>query len=439
MFARRNRRPKSAESLKAWECLDGGDLPGAIRQLRAGGEDAPAGDVALVVERAATMAGFDDLKAAAGALAGSPADAEALYRFAYACVERGLPFLAVPPLREVLRQHPGALGPLRELVSAYEREGRHREAVDALLAHESGLADWPDRYLLVFNALMAGDLPLARGRHAGLADPEDPMWRPAQARQRRMLERAASAERISPLDGTDLRGWSYVAGGTVLGTLSPYGFTAGMTGRYAWLQDTHEQCLRGLLRLRAAVEAARLSPRSVSLLPDRSSRILGMAAAGLFGLPAEPFSPGREDTLVIAYDLNALAGTDEGPALLGQLHERTPGQVLHEHASSWTDTPVVTPDSVCLFQQSVVAPWEARLGQVADGVVEKTAPDDRPAAEIAADITAAAPTLDEGDGDTPADPDEAFGAFVTAVRDTWLRGPRDRVHAPSAVRSSRFV
>lgn len=177
----------------------------------------------------------------------------------------------------------------------------------------------------------------------------------------------------------------------------------------------------------------------MSLLPDRSSRILGMAAAGLFGLPAEPFSPGREDTLVIAYDLNALAGTDEGPALLGQLHERTPGQVLHEHASSWTDTPVVTPDSVCLFQQSVVAPWEARLGQVADGVVEKTAPDDRPAAEIAADITAAAPTPDEGDGDTPADPDEAFGAFVTAVRDTWLRGPRDRVHAPSAVRSSRFV
>jgi hypothetical protein len=146
-------------------------------------------------------------------------------------VERGLAFLAVPALREALRQLPGKPGVLRELVTAYEREGRHREAVEVLLAHESGLAPWPDRYLLVFNALMSGDLALARDRHAGLPDPEDPVWLPAQARQRLMLARAGAAAAVSPLDGTDLRGWQYVIGGTVLGTLSPYGFSAGMTGR----------------------------------------------------------------------------------------------------------------------------------------------------------------------------------------------------------------
>ncbi|MBO7941494.1 hypothetical protein JTP77_037185, partial [Streptomyces sp. S9] len=81
------------------------------------------------------------------------------------------------------------------------------------------------------------------------------------------------------LDGTDLRGWQFVLGGTILGTLSPYGFDAGMAGRYAWLQDSPEQCLRGLLRLKAVLEAAGTRPASVSLLPDRGSRILGLAAA----------------------------------------------------------------------------------------------------------------------------------------------------------------
>ncbi|MFB6550763.1 hypothetical protein [Streptomyces sp. NPDC056405] len=439
MFSRRYRRPKTPELLQAWQALDEDDIPAALRQLRHGTDDLPLDQLALVVARIAGRGGFDDLRTAADALTARPEKARALYDFGYACIERGVPHLAIPALRQALRQSPDSTVILRELVSAYEREGRHREAVDVLTAHESGLADWPDRYLLVFNALMAGDLALARRHHARLPDPQDAMWLPARARQRAMLERAAGAGPVSPLDATDLRGWQYVIGGTVLTTLSPYGFGAGMSGRFAWLQDTHDQCLGGLVRLKAIIGAAGVRPTSVSLLPDRASRILGLAAARLLELPAEPFAPDREETVVVAYDLNDVAGTEEGPEILGRLFERTPGQILHEHASNWTDPPVVAADSVTLLHQSATAPWDGQLRAGEDGDVERGAPDSRPEEEIAADILAADATSDEGDGATPADPVERLTDFVSAVRDTWLRGDRAGLSSAGPVSSARFL
>ncbi|MEU7415348.1 tetratricopeptide repeat protein [Streptomyces antibioticus] len=439
MFSRRNRRPTSPELLTAWESLDSGDVPGALRQLRGTAESAPLAEVALVVGRAAGAAGFEDLQRAAAALAASPGKPQRLYDFGYACVERGVAHLAIPALREALRLVPDSTAALREVVSAYEDEERHREAVDVLTAHEDRLAAWPDRYLLVFNAVLAGDLDLARRHHALLPDPDDAMWQPARDRQNRVLARADRAAPFTPLDGTDLRGWQFVLGGTMLGTLSPYGFEAGMTGRYAWIQDTPEQCLRGLLRLKAVLEAAETRPASVSLLPDRGSRILGLAAAEILGLPALPFAPERPDTVVLSYDLNDTLAAEDGPSVLKHLLHRTPGQVLHEHASCWTDTPAVTPDSVALLHQSVVAPWAPGLRVNADGGVEQGEPDERPEAEIAAGIVAADPTPDEGDGGTPADPVERLTDFVAAVRDDWLSGERTRVTSAGPVAGSRFL
>ncbi|MEV5611202.1 hypothetical protein [Streptomyces sp. NPDC052225] len=439
MFSRRNRRPKTPALLQAWQALDEGDVPGALRQLRHGVEELPLGEVALVVGRAAGSAGFEDLRAASEALAARPETARALYDFGYACIERGVPYLAIPALRQALRQSPDSAPIMRELVSAYEREGRHREAVDLLAAHEGGLADWPDRYLLIFNAIMAGDLALADRHHALLPDPQDPQWQPARDRQRAMLERATGAGRVSALDATDLRGWQYVMGGTVLTTLSPYGFDAGMNGRFALVQDNHDQCLAGLVRLRAVIDAAGVHPTSVSLLPDRGSRILGLAAARLLDLPAQPFASRRENTVVVAYDLNDVAGTAHGPEILGQLVERAPGQVLHEHASNWTDPPVVAADSITLLHQSATAPWDAQMRVGEDGDVELGAPDDRPEEEVAADILAADGRLVDGDGATPADPVEKLTDFVSAVRDSWLRGSRAGLSSAGPVSSSRFL
>lgn len=192
-----------------------------------------------------------------------------------------------------------------------------------------------------------------------------------------------------------------------------------MTGRYAYLGDSPEQCRRGLARLALALEAAGRSPATVSLLPGRSDRILGLAAARVLGLPAVPYEPNRADTLVVSYDLNAA-----DRELVRTLRERADGQILHEHATCWTDPPAVSADFSALLCQYVAPPWQD---------------DDRPEAEIADEIAAADPGPDEGDGATPADPDEAFRAFVTAVRRDWLSAPRDRVASPGPVPGSRFA
>jgi hypothetical protein len=419
---------------KVWELLDAGDVPGALRHLRFGAERLAIGDLARVVERAAALAEFDDLVAASAALAADPDDPGAQYDFGYACIERGAAYLAISPLTAALRALPDSRDVLLELVAALERMNRHADAAALLEEREATLPAWPERYLLVFNALMAGDL--ARAGASRLPAPEQEKWRPAYERVRRMLDRGARARQVGPLDREDLRGWQFVIGGAVLSTLAGYGFAEGMTGRSAFLQDSYGLCRHGLHRLAVILNAAGVRPRTVSLLPDRSSRILGLAAAAVLELPAEPFTPDRRDTVVVAYDLNDITDTD----LIVGLRGRVPGQVLYEQATCWTEPPPVTADVSTFLVQTVVAPWGERLGGALEGSgVRRIPADDRPDAELAEEITRADGTPDAGDGQTPADPDERLAGFVTGVRELWLAGPRERLLSPGPVPSSRFL
>lgn len=439
MFKRsRKERPSARPELaRAWEQVAAGDVPGALRELRSFAAQGEAvgdhlGELARVVARAAAVSGFDDLATAGTALAEHPDRPRALYDFGYACVERGVSYLAVPALREALRQAPDARGIRAELVSALEDENLHGEAVKVLAEREEALEDWPERYLLAYNALMSGDLDRAAATFRRLGVPQDP-WPQARDRLARMVERAEAARTASPLDRQDLRGWHFALTGGLLGTLSPYGFGAGMTGRYAYLQDSYDLCLQGLHRLRLLLDATGSRPRAVALLPDRGSRVLGLAAAELLDLPSEPFTPGRADTLVVAHDL-----AEADPGTVGELRDRAPGQVLFEHASCWTSPPAVTADVTTLLAQVAVAPWAERTRFTPEGSAEQLPADDRPDAQLAAEILRADPVPDAGDGETPADPDDAVAAFAAAVRDRWLVGPREPARSPGPVPSSRF-
>jgi hypothetical protein len=420
---------------KARELAQAGDVPGLMRHLYFTADRLAVGDVAPLVGRAAELMGFTDLVEAAAAVAADPGRPQALYDFGYACIERGVSHVAVPALREALTRAPGSLAIVRELVTALEDGNRHAEAVTVLSEHDARLTPWPDRYLLAYNALMAGDLARAAAESAVLPAPDDERWRPARDRLARMIERARAAQAVGPLDHRDLRGWHFALSGGVLATLSPYGFDEGMTGRYAYTGDDYGTCLYGLLRLRTVLGAAGLSPRTVSLLPGRADQALGLAASQVLGLPAEPFAPGRADTVVIAYDLSGADGE-----LLAALHERAPGQVLHEHATCWTEPPAVSADVSTLLCQTVVPPWGERLRQTSEGSVEKSPPDERGPRELAAEILRADPAHDDGDGATPPDPDEALARFVAGVAGHWpAGGPRDRVRSPGPVPSSRFI
>ncbi|GAA4629274.1 hypothetical protein GCM10023196_049320 [Actinoallomurus vinaceus] len=413
----------------AWELYRAGDVQGALRILRRAADALPPAELAPLVRELASASGFDDLAQAAAALVADPEGARQLYDFGYACVERGVSALAVPALCRAMVHQPGRRV-LVELAVALEDQGRHAEAVELLQEHDGLTVDWPDRYLLVYNALFAGRLEQAREVFAGLSDPDE-SWAPTADRIRRILARAAA---VPPVDRGDLRGWHYTLTGGLLTTLSSYGFQQGMTGRWAYLQDTFDSCRHGLERLRVALTATGRRPSSVALLPDRDSRILGLAAAQVLGVPTQPYRPGTPDVLVVAYDLD---GTD--PELRRRLRDRAPGEVLYEHATCWTNPPAVTADVSTLLVRSVVAPWAARMRVTQAHEPERLPADERPAAELADAICTAAGGPDAGDGGTPADPDEVLAAFATRARDTWLTGPRDQVRSPGPVPSSRFA
>jgi tetratricopeptide (TPR) repeat protein len=264
---------------KAQGLLASADIQGLLRHLRAHGEALPLGEVARLVAGAARLAEFDDLAQAAAAVAesgdGSGAqDARALYGFGYACSERGAGHLAVRPLARALELAPDVAPVLSELVAALEHDGQHARAVAVLEEHESVL-QWLHRFQYVYNALMAGSLDKAAEGFGRLPEPQDAAWRPAREKARRMLARAGIARTVTSLDCQDLRGWHYVLTGSVLGSLSPYGFDAGMTGRWAYVSDSADSCAAALQmspassdsQAPARVCAGQRGPRESRLFP----------------------------------------------------------------------------------------------------------------------------------------------------------------------------
>ncbi len=379
----------------------GTDARDLMRYLRLNAESLPVAELARLVERAALSMSLADLASASSALADAPSSTTAMHAFGYACMEHDASFLAVPALTEALTRDPASRPIMMELASALEREERHAEAVAVLERRDADLEPWPDRYLLVYNAVLSGDLAKARAQFERLSGPSEERWLPAYDRVRRMLDRSAD----STPGPRDLRGWHYVLTGGILSTLCSDEET---TGRWAYVGDTYARCLLGLNRLRLILDTTGVRFRTVSLLPDRSSLILGLAASLLLGVPAEPFGGGSPGSVVIAYDLR---DSDE---IMPFLRERHPHQIVYEHATCWTDPPLVAADVSTLLVQTITPPW----------------PLERPADAAALEITRA--------GEEPL-VDEPLATFARDVTDHWLTGPRDGVPSSGPVPGDRFA
>jgi hypothetical protein len=402
-----------------------------------------------LVAKAAQASGFEDLAASAAAVATDAQDPHLLYRYAYDCTERGAAFLAVAPLTVVLAQQPDATAVRMELAAALQAEDRYSDAVRVLM-HATAMERWIGRYLLVLNCLLAGDVDGARQWFTRLGRPEEPGQDRLAYGCTRMLARVqlltgttrldAGHEAREPgavLGARDLRGWHFVLNGGVITTLSAHG-GEGMNGRYAFVQDSYAGCRRGLDRLALVLRAAERPVSDVGLLDDRPSRALGLALAAMLDLPTRELAagdasdarPDRPATVVPVYSLS-----DLDPASAG-LVAGTAGLLLAEHATCWTDPPAIAADVSTLLHQAVVAPWGPQLRLGSDGAATRSAPDARPARELAELILAATYGADE----STHDPDDDLAAFITRIASRWGSGtvPRGRVWSPGPVSSSRF-
>lgn len=404
--------------IRGRELLTSGDIPGLFRYLRFHAEEMTLVQLADLVGPAAATHGFKDLEDASRAL-GAPGGqgTPQLIEFRLACEVHDLEYLAIEPMFALMETMPELA--VNILVPLLEDEERHDEVVALLEAYDPYLNDFL-QLCLVENLIATATLDKARTRFAEIPKPPDEAdltpgtgyW----TRLRHTLDRADLAATFSPLDAHDLCGWHFVLTGGLLTTLSPQTIAQGMNGRWAEFEDSFAQCALAISRLATALKATAQTPTTISPLPDRDSHILAAAIARLLALPTVPFDAARTNTLVVAYDLRAF---DED--VLDQLIDRQPGQILFEHATSWTDPTNVAADISTLLCESHATPWAHN-------------PLD---AETLADQIAQATPLHEADGASPSGHEDDLVHFAHAANPAWLTGSRVRMSYSGPVRSPR--
>jgi tetratricopeptide (TPR) repeat protein len=370
-------------------------------------------------------------------------DPEALYDAGYALYEQKLHDLAATLLARADRIAPGSPTVVTELSANLEALMLHRHAAEALRA--SGLVETEPMvaYLYGYNALMSGDVEAARPIGASLRALDDHSLAYMGSALAGMVARADAIRGAAALDRHDLAGWHLVVNGGVLLHLSPHGYEDAMRGRYAYVADTYARLHEGLDRLALVLSTAGIAPPRVFALPDRSSRVVALAAARILGVPCEPWPAGGDERagVIVAYDLDRVGV----PEVLEQLRDHRPGQVLFAHASCWTDPFPFTPDvTTFLYQASPGAPWEGghmRYDEARGGMAQ-SAPDDAPEEALAARIVEAAAA------DESVSSREQLAALVTAARGVGgdaaagiyrSEGARLRQRAGSPVQSNRFL
>ncbi|MCA8935175.1 MAG: hypothetical protein KDB68_03140 [Planctomycetes bacterium] len=380
-----------------------------------------------------TGLGGDKLARALKPASEDPGDARKLYDAGFECIEEGLSGIAATLLARANVSHPNQPGILAELSSALEGEMLYAEAADFIESASPSVLDDPlCCYLLAFDSLMCGRIERFLEMTQRLRPNGDENIEFMKARLERVAGRIDALQPITRLDSRDLRGWHFALQGALLTHVASAGFEEGMTGRYAWLQDSYTLCRQGLQHLQEALAAIEFRPTRVVALGDRSSRILATAAAKLLNLPLHDWAEHPQgDELVVAYDL--AQGPDDQVAALRAVQ---PGRLVFAHASVWTSVLPFVADITTLLYQSNVAPWDGGLRSGEGGGVEKTPPDESPEAELADKLLG-----------TSFEPDNAvpFAQVTDLIRAGWglssfaNGAQRERYFPGGPVPSSRFL
>lgn len=416
-----------------------GDDRAAFDQLRAGfgwpnGKAIPVAELPRWLELLAELAtrrGADPLAELASAAVRDPDSPDRLYDLGYALIDAGVPAIAAAVLWRCLALVGDSEEVVCELISALESALAYHDAVAVLEDHAALRArSFLCRYLYAFNAAMSGRLELTRTTLLAL-EPDSEETTALRDTIRGICERADRVAGACTLDVRDLRGWHYVLTGGLVLHQSPYGFDEPMHGRYAWLADSLPRIATGLERLATLV--APLALPCVYAPPGRDHEIVAHAAGQRLGIPVAPWpaigvpAPG----LVVMYDLGNLPSGD-----IARLIQRRPDQIVFAHASPWTTDSPLAPDVTTLLYQTIVPPWDAHaIVDPETRKISESAPDDRPAEVIAAELAASA-----GLDDTERGSDQPT-RWAALVARAWPPAPglRSRLWAGGPVPSSRFT
>ncbi len=398
----------------------------------------------LFAQIAAELAGEELSKLARGAVE-APQDAQAHFDLGYELIEAGLPEIAATVLLRAHELEPDTLLVTTELAAALEASGLNHEAVRLLkeagpVVHES----FVPRYSLAFNTLMTGNVREAQSLlpDASLIEEDDPhaeTFRFMRVNLSAMLDRARAIRGASTLDDRDLRGWHYVVNGSVLLTLSPYGFDEGMQGRYAYMQDSSSNCLAGIRSVEGVLKAWGRRPECIFALPERGSTALALAAGSALAIPVEPWPLDGTDQpgLLVAYDLERLA-----PEVLDTVAQHRPGQILWSHITTWTHRSPVAADLTTSLVQINVAPWDERTRFVPGGEPTREPASTASPEDLARDIVGATVGEEELQGLPEL---IRFCVSVRALHGTGApgafqeSGARRLFRTDSPVKSSRFL
>lgn len=270
--------PESSDGFdQARDALAAGDVPGAVRSVRAQ-VLAQERLVPLALLQGVALGGdIPALSHAATAVETAPTDPSALFRLGYELVEIGTPDLAVPVLRQAYGLQPDSSLILSELVLSLDEIGRNAESARLLREAQPRFPDdFMVTYLLAFDSVLAGDLATARATVPGLPRPANPGEAMMLERVQRMLRRADDAQAAGRVATNDLLGWHFVTTGGLLVGRAPQGPDDQMNGRWAYLQDSYANVALGLQRAREVLAACEVPVTRVVPLSDRGSHAVAL-------------------------------------------------------------------------------------------------------------------------------------------------------------------
>jgi tetratricopeptide (TPR) repeat protein len=325
----------------------------------------------------------------------------AFFALGYHFVDVGHNRLAIPFLERALELAPGNVGIALELAVALTAHFQPARAHELLSGLDLDDEFWPT-YQRHWCALLCGEsagteefIALARAQLEEV-EPEDEEERVPLLQALDKLEECLGRLRAVQAPRQLIRDWHFIQyGSAILDYFDQRTAEDGLAvagGRWVALWGSNAALAAILAKLRGLLEELGRVPELVLGLPDRDSQIVGRALAELLAIPFSTVSGdiARPHTLVVACDSRELRAYEE-------LREVQPGQTVFALNLHWLAPCAICPDIVGVLSQVYYVPWgeQFRLDH-ASQQYQRTAPDERDAAVIAAEIVATPPEDDPG-------------------------------------------